>query len=117
MPPIVRRNGYQAGYRLGKCRPRSGVVQVASCSLSIAPLPSCALHKNRLGPTLETTQRRTTMSNTRHNVSGGFIGRAFAVFGAAVNVSNAVEHHRRPAKRDLTPLGIDPKAFEIGRAH
>ena len=52
------------------------------------------------------------MSNTRHNVSGGFIGRAFAVFGAAVNVSSAVENHRKPAKRDLAILGIDPKAFD-----
>lgn len=52
------------------------------------------------------------MSNTRQNVPGGFLGRAFAVFGAAVNASSAVENHRKPAKRDLVMLGIDPKAFD-----
>jgi hypothetical protein len=52
------------------------------------------------------------MSTTRQAVSGGFLGRAFAVFGAAVNASSAVENHRRPAKRDLAILGIDPKAFD-----
>ncbi len=41
-----------------------------------------------------------------------FIGRALAVFGAAVHASSAVENHRRPAKRDLELLGIDPKAFD-----
>jgi hypothetical protein len=45
-------------------------------------------------------------------MSGSFIGRAFAAFGAAVNASNAVENHRQPAKRDLDVLGIDPKAFD-----
>jgi hypothetical protein len=45
-------------------------------------------------------------------LSSGFIGRAFAVFGAAVHASSAVENGRRPAKRDLVTLGIDPKAFD-----
>jgi hypothetical protein len=52
------------------------------------------------------------MSSTRQSIPGGFIGRAFAVFGAAVNASSAVENHRKPAKRDLAILGIDPKAFD-----
>ena len=52
------------------------------------------------------------MLNQRKNVPGGFFGRALAVFGAAVNASNAVENHRKPAKRDLAILGIDPKAFD-----
>ncbi|MCB5201542.1 hypothetical protein LH464_03485 [Neorhizobium sp. T786] len=52
------------------------------------------------------------MSSTRKAISGGFIGRAFAVFGAAINASSAVENHRRPARRDLAILGIDPKAFD-----
>jgi hypothetical protein len=52
------------------------------------------------------------MSAHRTRISGSFIGRAFAAFGAAVNASNAVENHRQPAKRDLDVLGIDPKAFD-----
>jgi hypothetical protein len=52
------------------------------------------------------------MSIQRQHTHGGFLGRAFAVFGAAVNASNAVENHRKPAKRDLAILGIDPKAFD-----
>ncbi|HEX5936014.1 MAG TPA: hypothetical protein VFY63_17775 [Pseudorhizobium sp.] len=52
------------------------------------------------------------MSNNRQHTSNGFLGRAFAVFGAAVNASNAVDNGRKPAKRDLTVLGIDPKAFD-----
>ncbi|MCF6369314.1 hypothetical protein [Rhizobium halophilum] len=52
------------------------------------------------------------MSIPRTRLSTGFIGRAFAVFGAAVNASSAVENGRRPARRDLATLGIDPKAFD-----
>ena len=52
------------------------------------------------------------MSHTRKTISNGFLGRAFAVFGAAVSASNAVENGRKPAKRDLAVLGIDPKAFD-----
>ncbi len=51
------------------------------------------------------------MSNQRKNAQG-FIGRAFAIFGAAVHASAAVENHRKPTKRDLAILGIDPKAFD-----
>jgi hypothetical protein len=43
---------------------------------------------------------------------GSRIGRAFAIFGAAVSASAAVENGRRPRKRDLNTLGIDPKAFD-----
>jgi hypothetical protein len=39
------------------------------------------------------------------------IGRAFAIFGAAVAASAAVENHRKPDVRDLTTLGIDPEVF------
>ncbi|MDR6816058.1 hypothetical protein J2X76_001212 [Neorhizobium sp. 2083] len=42
----------------------------------------------------------------------GIISRAFAVMGAAISVSAAVENHRRPSHRDLNTLGIDPKAFD-----
>ncbi|SFA94277.1 hypothetical protein SAMN03159496_01078 [Rhizobium sp. NFR07] len=38
--------------------------------------------------------------------------RAFAIFGAAVSASAAVENGRRPRNRDLDTLGIDPQAFE-----
>jgi len=38
--------------------------------------------------------------------------RAFAIFGAAVSASAAVENHRRPKSSDLSLLGIDPKAFD-----
>jgi hypothetical protein len=38
--------------------------------------------------------------------------RAFAIFGAAVSASAAVENGRRPRNRDLDTLGIDPKAFD-----
>ncbi len=52
------------------------------------------------------------MSAQRIRTSTRFIGRALAVFGAAVHASSAVENHRRPAKHDLETLGIDPKAFD-----
>ncbi|MGN7806431.1 hypothetical protein ACTJKE_27560 [Ensifer sp. 22521] len=38
----------------------------------------------------------------------GFIGRAFAVLGAA---AAAVEGHRRPKASDRRTLGIDPANF------
>ncbi|WP_156943469.1 hypothetical protein M728_003819 (plasmid) [Ensifer sp. WSM1721] len=41
----------------------------------------------------------------------GFIGRAFAVLGAATAAAAAVEGHRRPNARDLHTLGIDPANF------
>jgi len=43
---------------------------------------------------------------------GGRISRAFAVFGAAIAASAAVEGGRRPAARDLRTLGIDANAFD-----
>lgn len=61
---------------------------------------------------IEDNKKEQNMSSTRKAISGGFIGRAFAVFGAAINASSAVENHRRPARRDLAILGIDPKAFD-----
>lgn len=51
------------------------------------------------------------MSIQNNNVRGGFLGRAIAVFGAAVSVSAAVENRRVPQKRDLEILGIDANAF------
>jgi hypothetical protein len=41
----------------------------------------------------------------------GFLGRAFAVLGAATAVAAAVEGRRRPDARDLHVLGIDPESF------
>ena len=41
----------------------------------------------------------------------GFIGRAFAVLGAASAAATAVEGHRRPKASDLHTLGIDPANF------
>ncbi|ASY65413.1 hypothetical protein SJ05684_b44310 (plasmid) [Sinorhizobium sojae CCBAU 05684] len=41
----------------------------------------------------------------------GFIGRAFAVLGAATAAAAAVEGNRRPRERDLRTLGIDPANF------
>lgn len=52
------------------------------------------------------------MSTKNNSMRGGFLGRAFAVFGAAAAASAAVEAGRKPAKRDLVTLGIDPQAFE-----
>ncbi|HEX2146608.1 MAG TPA: hypothetical protein VHG11_03035 [Pseudorhizobium sp.] len=52
------------------------------------------------------------MSAHRLRTPASFLGRAIAVFGAAVHASNAVENHRKPAKRDLDILGIDAKAFD-----
>lgn len=52
------------------------------------------------------------MSANRIRKSTSFIGQALAVFGAAVHASSAVESHRKPAKRDLDILGIDPNAFD-----
>ena len=43
---------------------------------------------------------------------GNAFSRAFAVFGAAIAVSAAVEGHRKAKHSDLRTLGIDPKAFE-----
>ena len=55
---------------------------------------------------------RETMSTFRKSISTGFLGRAFAVIGAASAVSAAVEGKRRPRASDLETLGIDPKSFE-----
>lgn len=52
------------------------------------------------------------MSIQSNNIRSGFLGRAIAVFGAAVAASAAVENHRAPKKRDLDILGIDAKAFD-----
>jgi hypothetical protein len=52
------------------------------------------------------------MSTKINSMRGGFIGRAIAVFGAAAAASAAVEGGRKPQKRDLMTLGIDPKAFD-----
>ncbi|MBB4143549.1 MULTISPECIES: hypothetical protein [Rhizobium] len=54
------------------------------------------------------------MSTNTNRMRGGFIGRAIAVFGAAASASAAVEAGRKPLKRDLVTLGIDPKAFDRG---
>jgi hypothetical protein len=43
---------------------------------------------------------------------GNRFSRAFAIFGAAVSASAAVENHRRPKNSDLNTLGIDPRAFD-----
>ena len=45
----------------------------------------------------------------------GFIGRAFAVLGAATAAAAAVEGHRRPKAQDLRTLGFDPAAFPGNR--
>ncbi|MDX0452151.1 hypothetical protein BMJ34_26075 [Sinorhizobium medicae] len=45
----------------------------------------------------------------------GFIGRAFAVLGAATAAAAAVEGHRRPKAQDLRTLGIDPASFPGNR--
>ncbi len=50
------------------------------------------------------------MSAQKHN--RGRISRAFAIFGAAIAASAAVEGNRRPAARDLDTLGIDAKHFD-----
>jgi hypothetical protein len=42
---------------------------------------------------------------------GNAFSRAFAVFGAAVAVSAAIENRRRPSNSDLSTLGIEPNAF------
>ena len=46
------------------------------------------------------------------SIRSGFLGRAFAVIGAAAAASAAIETHRRPSARDLKTLGIDPAAFD-----
>lgn len=51
----------------------------------------------------------SAQSKTRTNP----IGRAFAVLGAAISVSAAVENRRRPNNRDLQTLGIDPANFNL----
>lgn len=50
--------------------------------------------------------------SVQNKTRGGAFGRAFAVVTAAIAVSAAVENRRRPSSRDLTTLGIDPKAFD-----
>lgn len=51
------------------------------------------------------------MSQNRNGVRQGFLGRAFAVLGAASAAAAAVEGNRRPRDRDLRTLGIDPANF------
>lgn len=45
------------------------------------------------------------------NTPRGFLGRAFAVIGAASAAAAAIESGRRPAARHLDTLGIDPASF------
>ncbi|MBX4928050.1 hypothetical protein [Rhizobium binae] len=52
------------------------------------------------------------MSAIRSSIRTGFLGRAFAVIGAANAVSAAVEAGRRPRARDLRELGINPASFD-----
>lgn len=52
------------------------------------------------------------MSALSKSIRNGFLGRAFAVIGAASAASAAVEIHRRPAARDLKTLGINPGDFD-----
>ncbi|MBX4962103.1 hypothetical protein [Rhizobium binae] len=52
------------------------------------------------------------MSAIRSSIRTGFLGRAFAVIGAANAVSAAVEARRRPRARDLRELGINPASFD-----
>lgn len=57
-------------------------------------------------------EKEMKMSTNINRMRGGFIGRAIAVFGAAASASAAVEAGRKPKKRDLVTLGIDPAAFD-----
>ncbi|MDM9620710.1 MULTISPECIES: hypothetical protein [unclassified Rhizobium] len=47
----------------------------------------------------------------RQSIRDGFLGRAFAMIGAANAVSATIESGRRPKSRDLRELGIDPSMF------
>jgi hypothetical protein len=47
----------------------------------------------------------------RKSIRDGFLGRAFAMIGAANAVSATIESGRRPKARDLRELGIDPSMF------
>ncbi len=51
------------------------------------------------------------MSVLTASISKGFLGRAFAVLGAASAAAAAVEARRAPRERDLRTLGIDPEGF------
>ena len=51
------------------------------------------------------------MSSLRKSIQQGFLGRAFAVFGAASSAAAAVEGHRRPKDHHLKTLGINPADF------
>ena len=51
------------------------------------------------------------MSHINNAIRQGFLGRAFAVLGAASAAAAAVEGRRRPKDRDLRTLGIDPASF------
>ncbi|MCZ8180706.1 MAG: hypothetical protein O9309_16925 [Rhizobium sp.] len=51
------------------------------------------------------------MSSLRKSIQQGFLGRAFAVLGAASSAAAAVEGHRRPKDRHLKTLGINPADF------
>ncbi|KQX27726.1 hypothetical protein ASD01_21720 [Ensifer sp. Root423] len=57
----------------------------------------------------EKTKASKKMTTTTYHK--GFIGRAFAVLGAASAAAAAVEGHRRPKASDLHTLGIDPANF------
>lgn len=82
-----------------------------SVQLCIAKRPS----KPHLLLIREKTKASKEMATTTYRK--GFIGRAFAVLGAASAAAAAVEGHRRPKASDLRTLGIDPANFpDAGRS-
>lgn len=48
----------------------------------------------------------------RQSIRDGFLGRAFAMIGAANAASAAVKIRPPPPSRDLKKLGIDPGQFD-----
>ena len=69
------------------------------------------MHCSKTGQPPSFSHQRENESEQEDGYHTGFIGRAFAVLGAASAAAAAVEGRRRPKASDLRTLGIDPANF------
>lgn len=79
-----------------------------ACSIRIALLRYCALHKISLDSIY---WKKEIIMPATGTFRFSLVGQVFGVMRAARAVSIAVESRRRPQNADLITLGIDPQAF------